>query len=344
MINSTSRRLFVKSPLFRLNRLASTLAFIETTKEGTIVPASLNALNAARQLNNDITALVLGSKAADVALTLKSSINCEKLRRIIVAKDEEFDNYLPESVTPLLVRLLKDDEFSHFVIASSSVGKNILPRVAALLDYQPICDITKIIDPKTFVRPIYAGNAISTVECSQAKKLISIRASAFESISEGSAESAMIDESFTEDSASSDLPVRWESANLTKTKRLDLSSASKVVAGGRALKDKETFEKLLTPLADALHAGIGATRAAVDSGFCDNSLQIGQTGRVVAPDLYIAIGISGAIQHLAGMKDSRVIVAINNDPDAPIFKVADFGLEGDIYEIVPELTQKLQTS
>ncbi|QLG74850.1 hypothetical protein HG535_0H01770 [Zygotorulaspora mrakii] len=342
MIRSVSRKLLFGGSSFRCNRLASTLAFVETNKEGSIVPSSLNALNAARGFNNDLVVVILGSNASKAASKLKSSIKCENLKKILVSTDEQFDNYLPEKVGPLLVNLLKDKEFTHFVTASSAVGKNVLPRIGALLDLQPICDITKIVDSKTFVRPIYAGNVISTVECTQAQKLIGIRASAFDPIAEGSSDTAVIEDIATVEGDSSSLQIEWENANLTESERPELSSASKVVAGGRALKDKATFEKLLTPLADVLHAGIGATRAAVDSGFCDNSLQIGQTGRVVAPDLYIAIGISGAIQHLAGMKDSKVIVAINNDPDAPIFKVADFGLQGDIYEIVPELTKKLE--
>lgn len=341
MITFGRRGLRTLGSRLRCNRLASTLAFIETTKEGAIVPSSLNALAAAQQLGNDVTALLLGPQAPAAASMLKSTVQCSKLSKVLISEKPEFDHYLPEKVTPLLVNLLKGDEYSHFVVASSAVGKNVLPRVGALLDYQPVCDITKIKDSKTFVRPIYAGNAVETVENTQAKALISVRASAFEAAPEGSSESAVIEQvSFTDDSDA--LDVKWEGANLLKSARPDLSSASTIVAGGRALKDGETFEKLLVPLADTLGAGIGATRAAVDSGFCDNSLQIGQTGKVVAPDLYIAVGISGAIQHLAGMKDSKKIVAINSDPDAPIFKVADYSLEGDLYDIVPELTEKLK--
>lgn len=329
-------RLFIKS-----RRFASTLTFVETIKDGNIAPSSLNALAAAVQLGNPIHAVILGSNAATAAKTLKSSVQCEKLSKILVSNNVGFDHYLPEKVSPVLARLLQNDEYSHFVTASSTVGKSNLPRLGALLDLQPINDIIKIVDAKTFVRPIYAGNAIATVECSQAKKLVSVRASAFEPIAQGSTDSAVIEEMQALEPESS-IDVKWEGETLVKSERPDLGSASRVVAGGRALKDKETFEKVLIPFADALHAGIGATRAAVDNGFCDNSLQVGQTGKVVAPDLYIAVGISGAIQHLAGMKDSKVIVAINNDPEAPIFKVSDYGLEGDIYKIIPELTQKLK--
>ncbi|QLQ79265.1 hypothetical protein HG537_0B06130 [Torulaspora globosa] len=340
MIRFASRNLKTFGLRVHRSRLASTLAFVETTKEGTILPSSLSALNAAQQLGNNITALLLGPQATAAASVLKSSVQCTKLNKVLVSDEVKYEHYLPEKVTPLLVDLLKDEEYSHFVVASSAVGKNLLPRVAALLDYQPVCDITKINDAKTFVRPIYAGNVIETVENTQPKALVSVRASAFEAVPEGTSESAVIEQiSFSE--GSTGLDIQWQSANLVKSARPDLSSASTIVAGGRALKDKETFDKLLVPLADALGAGIGATRAAVDSGFCDNSLQIGQTGKVVAPDLYIAIGISGAIQHLAGMKDSKKIVAINSDPDAPILKVADYSLEGDLFEIVPQLTEKL---
>ncbi|GAV54882.1 hypothetical protein ZYGR_0AS02050 [Zygosaccharomyces rouxii] len=329
-------RLFTKS-----RRFASTLTFIETSKDGDIVSSSLNSLAAAAQLGNPIHAVILGSHASAAANKLKTSVQCEKLAKILVSNNVGFDHYLPEKVAPVLGQLLQNDEYSHFVTASSTVGKTNLPRLGALLDLQPINDIIKIVDTKTFVRPIYAGNAIATVECSQPKKLISIRASAFEPIAQGSTDSAAVEE-LQELEAESSIDIKWEGETLIQSERPDLGSASRVVTGGRALKDKENFDKILIPLADALHAGIGATRAAVDNGFCDNSLQVGQTGKVVAPDLYVAVGVSGAIQHLAGMKDSKVIVAINNDPEAPIFKVADYGLEGDVYKIVPELTQKLK--
>ncbi|CAR28472.1 hypothetical protein ZYGR_0S01030 [Zygosaccharomyces rouxii] len=341
MLRTLRFRIPTAGPFIKSHRFASTLTFIETSKDGSVVSSSLNALTAAQQLGNPIHAVILGSQASAAANALKSSVKCEKLAKILVSNNVGFDHYLPEKVAPVLARLLQNEEYSHFVAASSTVGKSNLPRLGALLDLQPISDITKIVDAKTFVRPIYAGNAIATVECSQPKKLISVRASAFEPIAQGSTDSALIEEVQGLEPESS-IDIKWEGETLVKSERPDLGSASIVVAGGRALKDKETFDKILVPLADALHAGIGATRAAVDNGFCDNSLQVGQTGKVVAPDLYIAVGVSGAIQHLAGMKDSKVIVAINNDPEAPIFKVADYGLEGDVYEIVPELTQKLK--
>lgn len=327
---------------FLSSRFASTLALIETNAEGKLEPSCLNLLDAAKQLNNPIVALFVGSKAAIGAQDLQDSVKCEGLSKILVAKDSSLDHYLPENVSPLLADLLKDDEYTHFVVSSSSVGKNILPRLGALIDNQPVCDVIKILGPTKFIRPIYAGNALATIECPQTKKLLSIRASAFPAVETGKLEGAEVAEvPFTLKDA---LPIEWVSANLTKTSRPELGSAKVIVTGGRAFKDKESFEKYMVPLADSLNAAIGATRAAVDNGLCDNSLQIGQTGKIVAPSLYIAVGVSGAVQHLAGMKDSGTIVAINNDPDAPIFKNADYGLEGDLFEIVPQLTEKINAA
>ncbi|EJS41309.1 YPR004C [Saccharomyces arboricola H-6] len=325
--------------LFQRN-YASTLAFIESSKDGSISKSSLSLLAAAEKLSNPITAVITGSQAEKTAKALKFFYSCKNLEKLILFEDSKLDACLPEKLTPLLVNLLKGKEYSHFVVSNSSVGKSILPRVGALLDVQPVCEVTVIKDPNTFVRPIYAGNVISTIECPTEKKLLSIRASAFAPIAEGSMESVSIKKET--DIPPCDLDVNCVKTILTRNERPELTSAQNVVTGGRALKDKETFDKLLSPLADVLHAAIGATRASVDNGLCDNSLQVGQTGKVVAPDLYIAVGVSGAVQHLAGMKDSKIIVAINNDPDAPIFNVADYGLQGDLYKIVPELTEKLR--
>ncbi|KAG0658437.1 Electron transfer flavoprotein alpha-subunit [Maudiozyma exigua] len=324
------------------SRFASTLALIETSVDGKLDASGANLLYAAKKLNNPITALFVGPNASAAAQELKNSFKCEDLNKIIVAKDESLKNFLPENVSPLIADLLKGDTYSHFVVTSSSMGKNILPRLAAMIDNQPICDVIEIQSPNKFVRPIYAGNAIATIESSQPKQLISVRASAFDSIEEGKMESVDIED--VPIKANDHLPIKWVSANLTTTGRPDLGSAKTIVSGGRAFKDKESFEKYLKPLADTLNAAIGATRAAVDNGLCDNSLQIGQTGKIVAPNLYFAVGISGAVQHLAGMRDSNTIVAINNDPDAPIFKNATYGLEGDALKIVPELTEKIKAA
>ena len=247
---------------------------------------------------------------------------------------------LPEHYATLLVENIKKGNYTHVVAGHTAFGKNLLPRVAALLDSQQISDITAIEDEKTFVRPIYAGNAIATVESSDAVKFITIRGTSFEAATPQSGSASIVDGADPKTEKSSE----WVSEDLAKSDRPDLATASKVVSGGRGLKSKEEFDKVMLPLADALGAAVGASRAAVDSGYADNSLQVGQTGKVVAPQLYMAVGISGAIQHLAGMKDSKVIAAINKDADAPIFQVADVGLVGDLFEKVPELTEKVKSS
>lgn len=245
---------------------------------------------------------------------------------------------LPENLAPLVVENIKKGGYTHVIAGHTAFGKNLMPRVAALLDLQQISDITAIESENTFVRPIYAGNAIATVESSDPIKIVTIRGTAFPA-AEVAAGSAAIEDGIDPAESTS---TEWVSEELTTSDRPDLSTASRVVSGGRGLKSKDDFDKVILPLADALGAAVGASRAAVDSGYADNSLQVGQTGKVVAPQLYMAVGISGAIQHLAGMKDSKVIAAINKDADAPIFQVADVGLVGDLFEKVPELTEKLK--
>lgn len=322
---------------YTFGRHVSTLTFIEATSNGKITNSSLSALYASGLFSNNITALLVGPNASEAAENIKT-IDCPQLKKVLIANSPKFESYIPENITPLLVKLLKADLFSHFLVAASAVGKNLLPRVGAMLDVQPVSDVVAVKDEKTFVRPIYAGNIFLTLEDTQEKKLISVRSSSFPALGPGF-NNAVVEEAPVVETP--DAEVTWLGANLVQSQRPDLASATKVVSGGRGLKNKETFDQLVTPLADALGAGIGATRAAVDSGFCKNSLQIGQTGKIISPDLYIALGISGAIQHLAGMKDSKVIVAINKDPKAPIFEVADYGIVGDLNEIVPELTRKL---
>jgi electron transfer flavoprotein alpha subunit len=245
---------------------------------------------------------------------------------------------LPESYGPLVVENAKKGNFTHILAGHSAFGKNLIPRVAALLDSQQLSDITSVESEDTFVRPIYAGNAILTVQSTDPIKVITVRGTAFP-VGEVEGGSATIEEGVDPAATTT---TEWVSENLTKSDRPELATASRVVSGGRGLKSKEEFERIIPPLADALGAAIGASRAAVDSGFADNSLQVGQTGKNVAPQLYLCAGISGAIQHLAGMKDSKVIAAINKDPEAPIFQVADVGLVGDLFDKVPELTEKLK--
>ncbi len=254
--------------------------------------------------------------------------------------DKSRSQGLPENYAPLLVENIKKGGYTHVIAANSAFAKGVLPRVSALLDSQQISDVTAIQDEKTFVRPIYAGNAIATVESSDAVKVLTVRGTAFAAATPGSG-SAAIEEGAD---PKAEATAEWVSEDLAKSDRPDLATAGKVVSGGRGLKSKEEFDKVMLPLADALGAAVGASRAAVDSGYADNSLQVGQTGKVVAPELYLAVGISGAIQHLAGMKDSKVIAAINKDADAPIFQIADVGLVGDLFEKVPELTEKVKSS
>ncbi|CDR36376.1 CYFA0S01e00980g1_1 [Cyberlindnera fabianii] len=319
----------------RAQRLASTLAFVEA-QGSQITSASLSSLNAAKQLGNPVVAILAGSNVKAAAAELNKVSGLEK---VLVAEHAKLDHSLPEYLSPLFTKLIKEGDYSHFVTPATAVGKNVLPRVGALLDVQPVSDIIKVEDAQTFKRPIYAGNAIVTVKSTDPKILVSARSSAFEPVELTASESYAVEEVAV---SVEDSPVEWVSENLVKSERPELSSAKKVVAGGRGLKNKENFDQLIFPLADSIGAGVGATRAAVDAGFVDNSLQVGQTGKVVAPDLYIAVGVSGAIQHLAGMKDSKTIVAINKDEEAAIFNVADVGLVGDLFEVVPELTEKIK--
>ncbi|ANB15097.1 Aim45p [Sugiyamaella lignohabitans] len=318
------------------SRLASTLAVIEHA-DSNVAAGSLSAISAAKELagSDPVTAIIAGSNAAKVAESLGKVPGISK---ILVASNSAYDKGLPENLAQLLAENVKKNGFSHVVAASSAFGKNVIPRVGALLDVQPITDIIKIESEDTFVRPIYAGNAIATTKSNDQIKLVTIRTSAFAAAETEGGSGAAVEDAVDPNSESLS---EWISEELTKSERPDLGVASKIVSGGRGLKDKENFDKVIYPFADAIGAAVGASRAAVDSGFADNSLQVGQTGKVVAPELYIAVGISGAIQHLAGMKDSKTIVAINKDPEAPIFQVADLGLVADLFEAVPELTTKL---
>ncbi|KAJ1961264.1 Electron transfer flavoprotein alpha-subunit [Dimargaris xerosporica] len=259
------------------------------------------------------------------------------VEKVLVAESAAYDHGLPEVVAPLLVAAQKSLNAEYVVAGHTAFGKNILPRVAALLDVGQVSDITAVVSNDTFVRPIYAGNAIATVKSKDPIKIITVRGTAFAPAAPGESAAAAVETAPEADTAG---PTEWLSEELSKSDRPELESAKVVVSGGRALKSRENFD-MVYKLADAMGAAVGASRAAVDAGYCDNSLQVGQTGKIVAPQLYIALGISGAIQHLAGMKDSKVIVAINKDPDCPIFQVADYGLVGDIFKLVPELTEKL---
>lgn len=293
--------------------------------------ASLNTIAAATKLSADVDVLVAGEGCAEIAAKVAA---LQGVKRVLVVDNAAYGDQAAEPLAKLVVALAAN--YSHLLAPSSSYGKNTMPRVAALLDVAQISDIVGVVSEDTFVRPIYAGNALATVVSSDAKKVITVRSTAFDPVAEGG--SAAVENAAVADSGKkSDLVGR----ELTKSERPELGAAKVVVSGGRGLGSGENFKSIMEPLADKLGAAIGASRAAVDAGFVSNDCQVGQTGKIVAPQLYIAVGMSGAIQHLAGMKDSKIIVAINKDPDAPIFQVADYGLVADLFEAVPQLTSSL---
>ncbi len=293
-------------------------------------PAVLNAVSAATQMGGDVHLLVAGSGAADVA---SQASKVAGVAKVLHADADHYKDSVAVETAKLIVSLAAD--YSHIVTASTTTGKDIMPRVAALLDVAQISDIISVESADTFTRPIYAGNAIATVQSSDATKVVTVRSTGFDAAElSGSAEIASIDDVTA---VGTSTVVGRE---LTVSARPDLSSADMVVSGGRGVGSAENF-KIIESLADKLGAAVGASRAAVDAGYMPNDYQVGQTGKVVAPNLYIAVGISGAIQHLAGMKDSKVIVAINKDEEAPIFQVADFGLVADLFDAVPELVEAL---
>ena len=297
----------------------------------TVKDATLAAVTAASKLG-EVHLLVAGKGVAAVA---EAAAKIAGVGKVHVAYDAAYDHNLAENVAPLAASLMADHDA--FLAPATTTGKNIAPRVAALLDVMQISDILSVESDDTFTRPIYAGNAIATVKSADAKKVITVRGTAFEKAAREGGSGTIEAVSGTGDKGVSS----FVGAELSKSERPELTSAKIIVSGGRAFGSNEQFHGLLDPLADKLKAGVGASRAAVDAGYAPNDYQVGQTGKIVAPEIYIAIGISGAIQHLAGMKDSKVIVAINKDEDAPIFQVADVGLVGDLFKIVPELTEKL---
>ena len=294
--------------------------------------ATLNTVTAASKIGGDIVVLVAGLGCEAVA---EQAAKVAGVSKVLYASNAAFEHQLAENVAKLVVSLAGD--YSHIVAPATTTGKNFLPRVAALLDVNMLTDVTAVIDAETFERPIYAGNAIATVKDTESKKVITVRTTAFDAAATEGGAASIEQVSAGEDTGKS----KFVGEELAKSDRPELTAAEIVVSGGRALASGENFTKYIEPLADKLGAAMGASRAAVDAGYVPNDLQVGQTGKIVAPNLYIAAGISGAIQHLAGMKDSKVIVAINNDPEAPISQVADYFLEGDIFTVLPELTSKL---
>ncbi|KAL7746459.1 Electron transfer flavoprotein alpha-subunit [Sorochytrium milnesiophthora] len=315
---------------------ARPLVIVET-REGTVAAASLNAIAAAKQLN-DKPAFLVSAASADAAKSVIDSLQQYGPSNIYVAAHASFAQPpVAEAAAPFIVAAVKQANASHVVAAHSAYGKNVLPRAAAVLDVAQVSDVLSVVDADTFTRPIYAGNAICKVKSRDSVKFVTIRPTSFEAATAGQAAGAPVEEVKAEVSGQAGEFIKEE---IVKSDRPELGAARVVVGGGRGMKNGENF-KILYDLADKLGGTVGASRAAVDAGYVDNSLQIGQTGKVIAPELYIAVGISGAIQHLAGMKDSKTIVAINKDADAPIFQIADYGLVADLFEAVPELTKKL---
>jgi electron transfer flavoprotein alpha subunit len=308
----------------------ATLLFAEVAK-GHLADITARALTAAAQLGGPVDVLIAGRSLADAA---EAASKLAGIARVRVADDALYEHGLAEPLAALLVSLAGD--YSAIVAASSPYTKNVLPRVAALLDVMQVSDITKVISPDTFERPIYAGNAIQTVQTTDPKLIMTIRTPSFAAAGAGGP--APIEPV----GAAADPGLStFKGEALAKSDRPELTSAKIIISGGRAMQKAENFKTYIEPIADKLGAAMGASRAAVDAGYAPNDWQVGQTGKVVAPDLYIAVGISGAIQHLAGMKDSKVIVAINKDEEAPIFQVADYGLVADLYTALPELAQEL---
>jgi electron transfer flavoprotein alpha subunit len=295
-------------------------------------PATLNAVAAAKEIAGaDLDVLVAGKDCGPAA---QAAAKAAGVRKVLLADEAAYDHGLAENVAPLVVKLAEN--YSHLLAAATTSGKNLMPRVAALLDVMQISDISAVVSPDTFVRPIYAGNALQTVQSKDPIKVITVRGTAFPPVEATGGEAAIEPVASTGATGLSEF-VR---AELSKSERPELTSARVIISGGRGMQSGDNFH-LLEKVADKLGAAVGASRAAVDAGFVPNDYQVGQTGKIVAPELYIAVGISGAIQHLAGMKDSKVIVAINKDEEAPIFQVADYGLVGDLFKILPELADEL---
>ena len=292
---------------------------------------TLNAATAASQIDGEVHALVIGNNCADAA---KAASELPVVKKVLQVEAAYYENFIAENFAPVIVKLAEN--YSHIVCSANTFGKNLMPRIAAKLDTSQVSDIIKVVSQDTFIRPIYAGNAFATVKSNDAKKCVTIRPTSFDPC-ESSGGSAPIENA---DAGEEFITTKFIKREEIKSDRPELGTARVVVSGGRGMQNGDNF-KLITAVADKLNAAIGASRAAVDAGYISNDHQVGQTGKVVVPDLYIAVGISGAIQHLAGMKESKVIVAINKDGEAPIFSVADYGLEADLFEALPQFIEEL---
>ncbi len=309
-----------------------TVLVIAEHDHASVKPATLNTVTAALAMGGDVHVLVAGANAAEAGA---AAAQIAGVAKVIVADGPSLTEGLAENVAAQVLGMAAN--YSHIVFPSTAAGKNVAPRVAARLDVAQISDITAVIAPDTFERPIYAGNAIATVQSADSTMVITVRTTGFDAAAATGGSATVENAEAVADSGKSSFVGR----EVTKSDRPELTAAKIIVSGGRALGSAEKFNEIMTPLADKLNAGLGASRAAVDAGYAPNDWQVGQTGKIVAPQLYIAAGISGAIQHLAGMKDSKVIVAINKDEEAPIFSVADYGLVADLFDAVPQLTEKL---
>ncbi len=294
-------------------------------------PFTLNAATAASQIDSDVHAVIIGQNSADAAKQLSE---LPVVKKVLSVEEAHYENFTAENFAPVIIKLAEN--YSHIVCSANTFGKNLMPRIAAHLDTSQVSDIIKVISPDTFLRPIYAGNAFATIKSNDAKKCVTIRPTSFDPC-ESTGGSAPIEKVDPSEEFSNTKFIKREEI---KSDRPELGTARIVVSGGRGMQSGDNF-KLITEIADKLGAAIGASRAAVDAGYISNDHQVGQTGKVVVPDLYIAVGISGAIQHLAGMKESKVIVAINKDGEAPIFSVADYGLEADLFEALPQFMEEL---
>ena len=294
-------------------------------------PFTLNAVTAASQIDADVHALVIGNNSADVAKALSES---PLVKKVLTVEAPHYENFVAENFAPVVIKLAEN--YSHIVCSANTFGKNLMPRIAALLDISQVSDIIKVISADTFLRPIYAGNAFATVKTNDKKKCITIRPTSFEPAATSGGSAEIVKSEGSDEFTLTKFIKREE----VKSDRPELGTARIVISGGRGMQSGDNF-KLITAIADKLNAAIGASRAAVDAGYITNDHQVGQTGKVVVPDLYIAVGISGAIQHLAGMKESKIIVAINKDGEAPIFSVADYGLEADLFEALPQFLEEL---
>jgi len=327
----------MRSALFRpmcsFSRHGSTLVLAEHDN-ATLSPSTLHAITAAKAVGGDITCLVAGTSCDAVA---KEVAGLDGVSKVLVAENAAYAGFLPEKLTPVLLASQDQFKFTHIFAGASALSRGLLPRVAAKLDVSPISDIIGVKDADTFVRTIYAGNAIMTLKSVDPVKVVTVRTTAFEQAEAGGAAAPV---EAAPGGADSNLVSEFVGQELSKSDRPDLGSAKVVVSGGRGMKTGDNFT-MLYDLADKMGAAVGASRAAVDAGMVPNDMQIGQTGKIVAPELYIAVGISGAIQHLAGMKDSKVIVAVNKDAEAPIFQVSDYGLVADLFKAVPEMTEKI---